>query len=72
MTLEEFSSDVKTVRSVERSVEIIGQAFRDARECEKNIGKKIDDKIPWHQVAGFRNRIAHEYFDVKYHNYTLP
>ena len=37
----------------------------------KNIDKRTDGKllalrpeIPWHQVFGLRNRIAHGYFDI--------
>ena len=60
MEREAFLRDEKTVDSVVRNLEVIGEAasrlpreFRD-RQAE----------IPWHRIAGLRHRIVHEYFDV--------
>jgi uncharacterized protein with HEPN domain len=46
-----FVQDDKTIDAVVRSLEVIGEAARRG-------------KIPWHQIAGLRNRIVHAYFDV--------
>ncbi|WP_255317286.1 HepT-like ribonuclease domain-containing protein [Candidatus Magnetobacterium casense] len=60
MTYPEFQKDRKTINAVVRSLEIIGEASR-------HIPKSIKDKapnIPWSEITGMRNRIAHEYFGI--------
>ena len=55
-----FVDDDKTVDAVVRSFEVIGEA---ARRLPSEF-KASHAEIPWHQIAGLRNRIVHEYFDV--------
>ncbi|HMH53233.1 MAG TPA: DUF86 domain-containing protein [Candidatus Acidoferrum sp.] len=55
-----FVEDEKTVDAVVRSFEVIGEA---ARRLPGEF-KAGHNEIPWHQIAGLRNRIVHEYFDV--------
>ena len=55
-----FVSDEKTIDAVVRSFEVIGEA---ARRLPADF-KARHSEIPWHQIAGLRNRIVHEYFDV--------
>lgn len=60
MTFEEFKSDEKTFLAVVRSLEIIGEAL-------KNIPDEIKNKyigIPWREIVGFRNTVAHAYFGI--------
>ena len=56
-----FSTNKEKIFAVERGVEIIGEA-----------SNKISDEtrarlphIPWRKIIGLRNRLAHEYSDIK-------
>jgi uncharacterized protein with HEPN domain len=60
MSYADFSFDRKTIHAVVRSIEIIGEAAR-------HIPKPVKDKaheIPWKEIIGMRNKIAHEYFGI--------
>lgn len=48
--------------AVERSVEIIGEA---ARHVSKTLQKEHPE-IPWSQIIGLRNILAHEYGQIDY------
>lgn len=48
--------------AVVRELEVIGEAARAISEDSK---KNFSD-IPWSQIIGLRNRLAHQYFDVDY------
>jgi len=56
-----FVQDDKTIDAVVRSLEVIGEA---ARRLPAEF-KARHGEIPWHQIAGLRNRIVHAYFDVE-------
>lgn len=62
MTFEEFKLDDKTSSAVIRKFEIIGEATKN---IPKHIKKKYSD-IPWKEMAGFRDRLIHFYFGIKY------
>jgi len=47
--------------AVERGVEIIGEA----RNRVSDETKEIFPEIPWSEIRGLRNRLAHEYNDIK-------
>lgn len=52
-----FQFDLMRQSAVTRQLEIIGEAARrisEASQAER-------PEIPWHQIIGMRNRIAHEY-----------
>ena len=59
--LSDFLSDRKTQDAVVRNLEIIGQALKDfgveALTAEH-------PKMPWREIAGMRNVLAHEYLGV--------
>ena len=60
ITYDEFFRDKKTNYAVIRAIEIIGEAV-------KNIPDEVKAEfhgIPWHKMAGMRNKIAHEYFGI--------
>jgi len=56
-----FYADAKTQDAVIRNLEIIGQAVRDLGSGE--LESRHPD-IPWRQVAGLRNVLAHQYLGV--------
>ena len=60
MKFYNFSNDRKTKSAVERELEIIGQA-------SKLISKETQDflcNIPWSNIIGLRNILAHDYGNV--------
>ncbi len=60
MSFDEFIKDTKTVYTIIRAIEIIGEA------C-KNIPKDMQGKyleIPWREMTGMRDKVIHEYFGV--------
>lgn len=62
LTIEQFTSDSKTIDAVIRNFEIIGEAANRLPEEFKNRYTDID----WHKIRGFRNRIVHDYFGIDY------
>ena len=60
MDFKEFIKDKKTIYSVVRAIEIIGEATKNIPE---QIRKKYPD-VPWKKMAGMRDRLVHEYFGV--------
>jgi len=62
MDFENFKEDDKTSSAVIRKFEIIGEAT-------KNIPQNIKERyphIPWREMAGFRDKLIHFYFGIKY------
>lgn len=57
---ENFLRDKKTSKAVIRSLEIIGEAAKQIPEPLRNSHKEI----PWQEIMGMRNKLAHEYFGV--------
>jgi len=60
MDFDSFTNDRKTIDAVVRNLEIIGEA---ARCIPDSIKQKYID-VEWRGMIGFRNRIAHAYFDI--------
>ena len=58
---EAFLADSKTQDAVIRNLEIIGQAIRDFGPDELT---SREPGVPWQQVAGLRNVLAHQYLGV--------
>ncbi len=60
VTLDEFMQDRVRQLSVERGLEIIGEAARRI-----SVGfKHAHGEIPWRDIIGLRNILAHEYAEV--------
>jgi len=60
LTFEEFAKDKKTILSVTKCIQVVGEAT-------KHIPDAIRDKypeIPWRDLAGIRDRLVHGYFKV--------
>jgi uncharacterized protein with HEPN domain len=60
MGFGDFQKDKKTIEAVVRNFEIIGEA---SKYIPEDVKEKYQD-VDWKGIAGLRNRIAHEYFDV--------
>lgn len=60
MTIEDFVKDRKTMKAVVRCLEIIGEA---AAKIPQPIRNNYSE-IPWEEISGMRNKIAHEYFGI--------
>jgi uncharacterized protein with HEPN domain len=59
---ELFRKDYKTVESVIRNFEIIGEA---SKKIDQKVKQKYAD-VPWKEMYYLRNRVTHEYFGVDY------
>ena len=46
--------------AVIRQLEIVGEA---SRQLSAEFRRR-HDQVPWDEIVGMRNRIAHEYFDI--------
>jgi len=60
LTHDAFLTDSKTQDAVVRNLEIIGEA---ARRIPEEIRRRHPE-IPWNQIVGLRNRLAHGYFVI--------
>jgi len=59
--LEQFLQDRKTQDAVIRNLEVLGQTIKDFGV--EDLKMDYPD-IPWSQIAGMRNIIAHEYLGI--------
>lgn len=62
ISLEQFESELTVMRATERCIEIIGEA---ARRVSKTAQLSHID-IPWSDLIGQRNILAHEYGQIDY------
>ena len=60
LDFSDFDGDVKTQDAVIRVFEIIGEAVKSLPE----EWTAKEPEIPWRQIAGFRDVLAHAYFAV--------
>ncbi len=58
---ETFSKEPKTLDAVLMQFMIIGEA---ANNISENLKLQHPD-LPWHQIIGLRNEVAHGYFNIK-------
>lgn len=61
MNADEFLADRKTQLSVERLLEIVGEA---ATHLSPQV-KSSYPSTPWRKIAALRNVVSHEYFQVR-------
>jgi len=55
-----FQKDKKTVYSVVRAIEIMGEAAKNIPDSMRGEYPQI----PWRQIAGMRDKLSHAYFGV--------
>lgn len=60
MSFADFKRDERTVFSVTKAVEIIGEA---AAQVGRNTRQAHSD-IPWPDIIAMRNRLVHAYFEI--------
>ncbi len=60
-TLDQFLNDNKTQDAVIRNLEVLGQTIKDFGVEDL---KRDFPNIPWSQIVGMRNIIAHEYLGL--------
>lgn len=58
--LAAFLSNIVLLRATERSVEIIGEAARRV----STVYRDAHPEIPWREIIGQRNILAHEYGQI--------
>lgn len=59
----DFLADRKTQQAVVLNIIVIGEAAtKIAAECPDVVARNAD--VPWQQMRGMRNRMAHGYFDI--------
>lgn len=62
-TLEAFKADLRTQKAVVMSIIEIGEAATKIVASDPDFVAQHDG-LPWAQMRGMRNRIAHGYFDI--------
>lgn len=60
VTAGELEADPKTVYSVVRALEVVGEATKRVPDSVR----KLDAEIPWKEMAGMRDRLIHDYENV--------
>lgn len=61
-SLDEFESNLTMMRAIERCIEIVGEAARRVSPATR----AIHTQIPWSDIIGQRNILAHEYGQIDY------
>ena len=61
MTFEALAEDEKTIRALERELEIIGEAVKKLPDTWTSSYPQIS----WRAVAGMRDRLIHHYWDTE-------
>jgi len=60
LALEQLLDDERTLFAITHAIEIIGEA---AKRIPQDIRRKYPD-IPWKEMAGMRDKLAHGYFEI--------
>lgn len=63
LTKEDFLEDKRTQQAVIMSLIIIGEAATKVMDGYAEFAQ-VHDQVPWSNMRGMRNRIAHGYFDI--------
>ncbi len=60
LTVDELERDTKTLYSLVRALEVVGEATKRVPSSVR----AIDSTIPWKEMAGMRDRLIHDYENV--------
>jgi uncharacterized protein with HEPN domain len=60
LTFEQFAADARTVDAVSYAIVVIGEAAKAIPEAVT----LVTPEVPWPDIRGMRNKVAHEYFGV--------
>ena len=60
LTFEQFAADPRTVDAVSYAIVVIGEAAKAVQDT----AAKVAPDVPWADIRGMRNQVAHEYFGV--------
>jgi uncharacterized protein with HEPN domain len=63
LSKEEFLKDKRTQQAVIMSLIVIGEAATKVMDRHAGFAEQHPD-VPWRNMRGMRNRIAHGYFDI--------
>lgn len=60
---ETFVKDEKTVSATMRELGVIGEAAKKLSD-EFNLKKSSKHSFPWREIAGIRDKLVHDYFEI--------
>ena len=63
MAREDFQQDKRTQQAVIMSLIILGEAATKVMDSHAEFAQE-HPQVPWRNMRGMRNRIAHGYFDI--------
>jgi uncharacterized protein with HEPN domain len=58
---DDFKNNALVQSAVIREFQVLGEAAR----MMSDAGKETYKNIPWEKIAGMRNKLIHEYFDIR-------
>ena len=61
MRFDQYCTDRRTKRAVEREIEIIGEAARKVSDAFQ----KAHPEVPWRKIISQRHKLAHEYGEIQ-------
>ncbi len=60
-TLEDLNGDDKTFFAIIRALEVVGEATKHVPQDVRDLAPSV----PWRQIAGMRDRVAHDYMTIR-------
>jgi uncharacterized protein with HEPN domain len=61
LTFEEFAAELRSVDAVSYAIVIMGEAAGHIPD----MVTRAAPEVPWAEIRGMRNKVAHEYFGVE-------